>query len=74
MEAIYFKQATNFDKGNDTTLPLHYWSDNEQCVSCWRLSVKERIKLLFSGRVWLGVRTKKQPPVFVSSENVFVYE
>lgn len=25
MEAIYFKQATNFDKGTEETLPLHYW-------------------------------------------------
>jgi hypothetical protein len=72
MESIYFKQATRLDHGNGSTLPLHYWSDNKQCISCWKLSFIERVKLLFSGHVWLGVGTPKQPPVFVSSDKIFL--
>ena len=32
-------------------------------VSCWKLSVKERLKLLFTGRLWLLVMGGSQPPV-----------
>jgi hypothetical protein len=71
MEPIYFKQATKLDNGNGKSLPLHYWSDNKQCVSCWKLSFKERVKLLFKGTVWLGIGMSKQPPVFISSNKVF---
>lgn len=51
---------------------LHVWSDGKQCVSCWKLSFKERLNVLFNGKVWLGVLSgKSQPPVFLSGECVF---
>lgn len=51
---------------------LHVWSDGKQCVSCWKPTIKERLNILFGGKVWLGVLSgKTQPPVFVSGARVF---
>lgn len=51
---------------------LHVWSDGNQCVSCWKPTFKERLNILFGGKVWLGVLSgKTQPPVFVSGTRVF---
>jgi hypothetical protein len=30
-------------------------------VSCWRLSYRERFRLLFTGKVWLGLMTFGKP-------------
>lgn len=51
---------------------LPVWSDGKQCVSCWKPTFKERLNILFTGKVWLGVLSgKTQPPVFVAGESVF---
>lgn len=51
---------------------LPVWSDGKQCVSCWKPTFKERLNILFGGKVWLGVLSgKTQPPVFISGESVF---
>lgn len=78
MKPTDFKQSTKVLQRPSTmaesecqSLPV--WSDGKQCVSCWKLSFKERIKVLFHGKVWLGVLSgKTQPPVFLSGESVFV--
>lgn len=57
---------------DDECASLHVWSDGTQCVSCWRPTFKERLNILFGGKVWLGVLSgKTQPPVFVSGERIF---
>lgn len=37
--------------------------DNEtgDVISCWNLSIKERIKVLFSGKIWLSLMTFNKP-------------
>lgn len=46
--------------------PLPIWTDGEQCVSCWRMSWRERLSALLFGRVWLAVLSHNtQPPVFL---------
>ncbi len=53
-------------------LPLPVWSDGETCISCWKPTVLERIKILVKGKVWLGVYSgDTQPPVFVTADRVF---
>lgn len=53
-----------------SSLPV--WSDGTQCVSCWKPSFIERVKIAFGGNVWLGVMSgEAQPPVFLSGEEVF---
>ena len=63
------KPSTMSDK---ECLSLPVWSDGKQCVSCWRPTFAERMKILLTGRVWLGIISGgTQPPVFISGETVF---
>lgn len=78
MKPIDFKESTKV-LGRPSTMTaeecgsLPVWSDGRQCVSCWRPSFKERLKILFCGRVWLGVISGgSQPPVFLSGDGIFV--
>lgn len=77
MKPIDFSQSTKILQ-RPSTMPesecqsLPVWSDGKQCVSCWKPTFKERVKILFTGKVWLGVLSgKTQPPVFVSGERIF---
>ncbi len=78
MKPTDFKQSTKVLQRPSTmaesecqSLPV--WSDGKQCVSCWKPTFKERLNILFGGKVWLGVLSgKTQPPVFVSGERVFM--
>lgn len=43
---------------------LPVFTDGTTCLSCWKLSFKERINALFFGKAWLWVWSgKTQPPV-----------
>lgn len=48
------------------TLPIH--NDGEHCISLWKADWKERLRFLFTGEIWLWVRSgMTQPPVKVST-------
>lgn len=34
-------------------LPLPAYTNDRETISCWRLSLGERFRLLFTGRLWL---------------------
>ena len=52
---------------------LPVWNDGKVCVSAWKASIKERITILFTGRVWLGVLSgNTQPPVWIEGCRPFV--
>lgn len=53
--------------------PLHVWTDGQLCVSCWRPTWRERLSILFSGRVWLAVLAHggTQPPVSLAGQNKY---
>ena len=55
---------------------LPVYTDGNRCVSCWRLSFFERIRVLFSGTIWLIVHSgKTQPPVkMICGEKIFKEE
>lgn len=55
---------------------LYVYTDEEICISCWRLSFKERLKALIHGKVWLGILSGgTQPPVWIDcNETVFEKE
>jgi len=40
-------------------MPAHVF-DN-QLVCCWKLSMRERIKILFTGKIWHFILTGKKP-------------
>lgn len=81
MKPIKFKEATkNLLKPENMTdeecSSLWVYNDGQECVSCWRLTWKERIKALLFGKVWLGVLSGfTQPPVWmVCDKTVFTQE
>lgn len=54
------------DMTEERCSPLDVYTDGETCVSCWRLTLRERISALLFGRCWLGVRSgTTQPPVWI---------
>lgn len=69
MDAIYFKNANkNLGKPKNMTdkqcKSLWVYSDGRECISCWKLSIIDRIKILFHGKMWLFVLSgNTQPPV-----------
>lgn len=77
MKPINFQQSTKvLQRPSEMTekecLPLPVWNDGKQCISCWKPTLVERLKILLTGKVWLGVLSgTTQPPVFISGENVF---
>lgn len=66
MMPVGFREANMiYAKDQKEYLPLPAYqppdSKRGEVVSCWRLSLKERIVLLFSGCLWLSVWTFKNP-------------
>lgn len=81
MKPVKFKEANkNLLKPDSMTdeecSSLWVYTDGVQCVSCWRLTFKERMFALLFGKVWLSVLSgHTQPPVWLDcSKTVFVKE
>lgn len=57
MKAIKFKHANvNFAENQNEykTLPaLRFGDENDTIVTCWGLSFRERLKILFTGKLWM---------------------
>jgi hypothetical protein len=48
---------------------------NDECISCWRMSFWERIKNLFTGKVWIGILSgTTQPPIYLTTKQPFKHE
>ena len=54
--------------------PLWVHTDGTQCISCWKMSLKQRLSALIFGKVWLSVYGGyTQPPVWVDCcKTVFI--
>lgn len=71
MIPIKFKQANkNLLKPDSMTedecSSLWVYTDGNQCISCWKMNWKQRIKALFFGKIWLSVMSgRTQPPVWI---------
>lgn len=80
MKPIKFKQANKQlfkpDSMTDKECSsLWVYTNGTQCVSCWKLSLKDRIKALIFGKVWLVVLSGyTQPPVWLGVKSPFVEE
>lgn len=78
MKPVKFKEA-NAELGKPPSMTddecgsLPVFKDGKQCISLWKLSFKERLQVLFFGKIWLGVISgMTQPPVWLdSSKTVF---
>lgn len=52
--------------------PLPVFNDGQQSISCWQLPWRDRLRVLFTGKIWLGVCMGiTQPPVFISARKLF---
>jgi hypothetical protein len=51
-------------------LPAIYVENDSRVVSRWRLSLRERLKVLFSGNIYIFIRTYGEPlqPISVGAE------
>ena len=65
--AVLQKPANMTDKECGS---LSVYRDGKQCISCWKMSFKERISALLFGKVWLYVLSgNTQPPVALEVSN-----
>jgi len=76
MKPIKFKEANaTFAENQPEYLPLpaHRAKDG-QVISCWQLTISERLKLLFSGKIWLRQLTFNQllQPQLPETNNPFI--
>lgn len=80
MKPIEFKeQNIVFAKDQPEYQPLPAFKNDSpsgEVISCWQLSFKERVKILFTGKLWVSLLSFSKPltPVFftVNKEDVLV--
>lgn len=64
-------KPTNYDEekhGECGSLPV--FCNEEECISLWKMTFRERIRALIFGKIWLRVLSgTTQPPVSLSVEN-----
>ena len=77
MKPVKFKgYNVIFAKDQEPYLPLPAYVDNRQggrVFHCWQLSIKERIEVLLTGKLWIKILNFKQPlqPIRPMSNNPF---
>jgi hypothetical protein len=66
MKPIQFKEVNVvFAKNQPPYIPLPAYQDDSQggrIFHCWKLTIGERIKILFTGKIWIKVLNFKKPP------------
>jgi hypothetical protein len=50
-------------------------SPQGEVISCWKMSLKERIKVLFTGKIWISLMSFNKPltPSYISVNRKDVY-
>ena len=71
MEPIKFNEANVVGKGQENlyeVLPSLLFYDGD-VVTCWKLSFKDILRLIFTRKLWLRVKTFNNPlqPLFMST-------
>ena len=67
--------GTQYSRNVTGVEPLHVWTDSEQCVSRWKMSLRERVSALLFGRVWVALLSGgTQPPTSVSVDRSYFRE
>lgn len=61
-------QVSNPNFSNCPVLTSRYADMTPEIVSCWELTIWERIKLLFTGRLFLHVLGNELPPIKLSQD------
>lgn len=79
MKPISFPQQTktlskpqNMTDEECSSLPV--WNDGETCISLWKPTLRERLSILFFGRVWVHVLSgHTQPPIAIEGKKQIFY-
>lgn len=80
MKPVTFKQSNTTLGGGpgdrfgtaEDVVDLAVYRNESEIISCWRPSLRERLVILFRGRVWLRVSTPTtHPPVCLEGRNPF---
>lgn len=72
MKPIEFPEQTIvWTKDQPPYLPLPAYTDAKETISCWALTWRERLRVLFTGRLWLrqwnfGSALQPQAPTTIS--------
>jgi len=78
MEPIRFKEVNvTFAKDQPDYLPLPAHKTKDGVVTtCWKMTFREKIKLFFTGRLYLQVQTFNKPfsPIVVFLDDPFLEE
>ncbi len=78
MKPIEFKEQTKIlqkPEGwtNEQCSPLAVFNDGRQNISCWVGDLRDRLKFLLTGKIWLRVHSgTTQPPVSLATNYPFV--
>ena len=75
MDVINFPECNvTYAKNQREYLPLPALKlDDGEIIICWRPSIRERLKILFTGKIWLNVLTFNKPlqPLMMSADKTF---
>lgn len=72
-ESLVALQPSGQKYSESEVTPLPVWTDGELSVSCWKLSLRERLLALLFGRAWISmlVGGDTQPPVALAIHPTF---
>jgi len=66
---IMFREATGILRGGSKDiLDLPVYRNDEQVISCWKIPIMRRLRVLFTGRVYLHVLGKTHPPLCIETD------
>ena len=65
---VEFEQANrNFTHPSPEIGDLPVYDDGKQLISCFEFTPEERLEFLRTGKIYLGICSNQQPPVWVTS-------
>jgi len=64
MRAVFFEESNSNNENGD--LPCHQYDGGVIC--CWKSTLVERVRLLFTGRIWVSVLGSGVPPMLLTTK------
>ena len=74
MKPVEFKERNTTLHGAGTVKELPTYKGNDQIISCWQLTFFEKIKLIFTGKIWFIMRGYIHPPICLTVLKPFIVE
>jgi len=66
---VKFKQANSEfrTKNDEISMPVYIDYETGCIISCWKMPFIRRLRVLFTGRIWLNVLSEKHPLLYIES-------